>query len=398
MPTIVLCLHAHLPLRLRKYGFFDIGRSEDYFDAEQSRRVLEKAANDIYLPVNEGMLKIVRRHRGGFRFSCSVSGMFLEQLEMGQKAVLQSFRRLADTGCVEFLCGPWHHSLAWLFSEEEFRKQVTLHKRKIGTLFGQTPRAFRNTELLYGNRMARIAESMGFRAILAGDAGGLTGCDEEALHKPVGCERVKVLFRNNRVFDRAALLPPGGGERARAIDELIRDFTTGHRSDAVINLFINYEALIERDPGGNAMTDFVDMLLTAVLKRRKGTFLTPSEAAAGQEPAGQIDVPDPLFRAGPQREDSSWLGNHMQVDAARTLYRLEEQVRATKRRKWIGVWRNLQASDYFHDMRTEGLSDSAAHHVAGSFASPYDAYIHYMSVLRDFSGRIVGKTGVVHEC
>ena len=84
MPTIVLCLHAHLPYRLRKYSFFDIGRSEDYFDAEQSRRVLERAAKDIYLPVNEEMLRIIRRHRGGFRVSCSVSGMLLEQLEIGQ--------------------------------------------------------------------------------------------------------------------------------------------------------------------------------------------------------------------------------------------------------------------------------------------------------------------------
>ena len=94
MPSIVLCLHAHLPLRLKKYGFFDIGRSEDYFDLAQSRQILEEAAKESYLPINKAMLKLIRRHRGGFRVSCSVSGMLLEQLETGQKVVLESFRRL----------------------------------------------------------------------------------------------------------------------------------------------------------------------------------------------------------------------------------------------------------------------------------------------------------------
>ncbi|MRR37555.1 alpha-amylase, partial [bacterium] len=131
MPSVVLNLHAHLPLRLKKYSFFDIGHSQDYFDGQESRRVLERRAMECYLPVNGSLLRLIRRHRGRFRVSCSVSGMLLEQLEEGQNAVLESFRRLADTGCVEFLSGPWHHSLASLFSEEELRAQIALHRRKI---------------------------------------------------------------------------------------------------------------------------------------------------------------------------------------------------------------------------------------------------------------------------
>src|SRR5512137_1684060 len=157
MPSVVLCLHAHLPLRLKKYSFFDIGHSQDYFDEEESRRVLERVAKELYLPANATLLKLIRRHRGGFRVSCSVSGMLLEQLENGRKPFLESFRKLADTGCVEFLGVPWHHSLASLFSEEELRGQIALHRRKIRALFGQVPRALRNTELIYGNDVARIA-------------------------------------------------------------------------------------------------------------------------------------------------------------------------------------------------------------------------------------------------
>lgn len=41
--------------------------------------------------------------------------------------VLDSFRRLARTGCVEFLAETYSHSLASLSSKEDFMQQVALH-------------------------------------------------------------------------------------------------------------------------------------------------------------------------------------------------------------------------------------------------------------------------------
>jgi alpha-amylase len=394
MPTVVLNLHAHLPLRLKKYGFFDIGHSRDYFDEEESRRVLERRALECYLPVNAALLRLIRRHRGGFRVSCSVSGMLLEQIEKGRKPLLESFRRLADTGCVEFLCVPWHHSLASLFSEKEFRGQIALHRRKIRALFGQEPRAFRNTELIYGNDVARIAESMGFRVILAGGVGSLPGCDAEALHRPAGCRRLKVFFRHDRLSDNLALRPSGAGGQLPAADDFVRGLADGYHGDEITNLFMDYETFGGHDPSGTGVPGFLETLPGGLLKRRNWRFSTPSGAAAVHEPAGQIDVPGQIFRTESEGDGSAWLGNHMQIDAARTLYGLEERVRATKSRERIGAWRNLQASDHFHAMCTKGFADGASLRTFNPFASPYDAYIHYMNILKDFSGRIAGKTGV----
>jgi hypothetical protein len=45
-------------------------------------------------------------------------------------------------------------------------------------------------------------------------------------------------------------------------------------------------------------------------------------------------------------------------------------------------------------MSTENLASGAGQVASNPFASPYDAYIHYMNILKDFSGRIAGKTGV----
>jgi alpha-amylase len=394
MPSVVLCLHAHLPLRLKKYSFFDIGHSQDYFDEDESRQVLERRALECYLPANAALLRLIRRYRGRFKVSCSVSGMLLEQLEKGQIAVLESFRRLADTRCVEFLSGPWHHSLASLFSVEEFRGQIVLHRRLIRALFGQEPRAFRNTELIYGNDVARIAESMGFRVILAGGAGRLPGCDAEALHRPAACRELKVLFRHDRLSDDLTLRPSGAEGQALAADEFALRLADGFHGDEIINLFMDYETFGGNDPSGTGATGFLETFPGVLLKRRNWRFSTPSGAAADREPAGQIDVPGQIFRTGSESDGSAWLGNHLQIDAAGTLYGLEDRVRATKNRKRIGTWRNLQASDYFCNMSTENLANGAVHLASNLFASPYDAYIHYMNILKDFSGRIAGKTGV----
>jgi alpha-amylase len=388
----VLCLHAHLPLRLRKYGFFDIGHSQDYFDGEGSRQVLERRALDCYLPTNRTLLKLIRRHRGRFRISCSVSGMLLEQLGKGQNAVLESFRRLADTGCAEFVGEPWHHSLASLFSEKEFREQVALHRRLIRALFGRRPQAFRNTELVYGNDAARIVESMGFRAILAGGAGRLPGCDAAAPHRPAGCRKLKVLFRHDRLSDDFVRLSEGPLE-GQAVDEFARRLAEEVHGDEVVNLFLDYETFGGSNRTAAGMAGFPAMFPGVLLKRRDWRFLTPSEAVARHAPAGEIDVPGQIFRAGSETIGLNWPGNHMQMDAARTLYGLEERVRAAKNRKWIGIWRNLQASEHFCNMSTETLAGRELQGASNPFASPYDAYIHQMSILKDFSGRIAGKTG-----
>jgi alpha-amylase len=396
MPSVVLCFHAHLPLQLKKYSFFDIGRSQDYFDDEESRRVLECMAKDCYLPANKIVLGLIRRTRGRFRVAYSISGMLLEQLERGQKAVLTSFRRLADTGSVEFLSEPYHHSLAALFSEDEFREQVALQRRKVRTLFGQVPRALRNTGLLYGNDLARIAESMGFRVILAGGAGLPAGCDVTTPWRPAGCRKLTVLFGHDRlsgdIFPRCS--GDAGNGHAPGADEYGRRLAGAYQDEELINLFVDYENFGERCRSDTGILDFLESFPAVLTRDRNWRFQTPSDAAADHEPADKIDVPGPISRADCETGGRVWLGNHMQKDAARTLYALEAQLRETKNRKRMGVWRDLQDAEHFSRMNTSGVSDGACHHAFHPVASPYDAYIRYMNILNDFSGRLAAKTGV----
>ena len=50
-----------------------------------------------------------------------------------------------------------------------------MHRRKIKELFGQEPRVFRNTELIYNNDLAHFVSHMGYDAILAEGADQILG-------------------------------------------------------------------------------------------------------------------------------------------------------------------------------------------------------------------------------
>ncbi len=122
------------------------------------------------------MLELIRKHKGKFKISYSITGVLLEQLEKFAPEVLTTFKQLADTGCVEFLGETYHHSLAFLYSKDEFIEQVKAHRRTIRQLFGQTPRIFRNTELIYNNGLPPIIDQIGgFDAIIAEGADHILG-------------------------------------------------------------------------------------------------------------------------------------------------------------------------------------------------------------------------------
>lgn len=176
MTRINLCFEVHQPLRLRAHFNPDVKSDsliEHYFDVEQNRHIFNRVANKCYLPANHTILNAIEQLGKKFRVTYSMSGVFIDQCEMFNQDVLESFRQLADTGCVEFLGQTYYHSLAslWGNDREEFAEQVEMHREKIKDVFGQRPMVFENTELLYNNMIAKTVAGLGFRGIFA------EGCD-----------------------------------------------------------------------------------------------------------------------------------------------------------------------------------------------------------------------------
>ena len=173
MASVCIYFQVHQPFRLRRYSVFDTDRH--YFDDHKNAEILRKVASKCYLPANKMLLETIKQHEGRFRLAFSLSGVILDQFEQYAPEVLETFQALAKTGCVEFLQETYFHSLAFLYSREEFRAQVEMHRAKIKQLFDQEPRVFRNTELIYNNDLAHFVGHMGYDGILAEGADQILG-------------------------------------------------------------------------------------------------------------------------------------------------------------------------------------------------------------------------------
>ncbi len=393
MPIVCLYFQVHQPCRLRPYSAFDIGRSDAYVDEEANRRILDRVASKCYLPANALLLELICRYEGRFRLAFSFSGVFLDQLAAQRPDVLAGFRDLAATGCVEMLGETFSHSLAFLFSQREFGDQVVLHRRRMETLFGQTPRTFRGTELLYANDLARAVEKRGYTAILAEGADRiLRGKSPDRCYRPAGCKRLKLLLRNYRLSDDVAFRFSDRNWREHPLTAA-KFAHWIHRLDGkqdTVNLFLDYETFGEHHWEDAGIFAFLRDMPGEILRHGAFRFATPAEAADSLEPEDTLDVPAWMSWADTERDLTAWLGNPMQRDAVRALYRLEDKARRRGGRM-LSTWRLLQTSDHFYYMCTKWCSDGDVHKYFNPYASPYDAYINYMNILDDFARRLDGK-------
>ena len=387
MSALCFYFQVHQPYRLRHYTFFDIGVDSFYEDEDANCGIMLKVARKCYLPMNALLLKLIRKYDSRFKVSFSISGTALEQFEAYAPEVIQSFRELVATGCVELLSETYNHSLAFLYSPEEFREQVALHDERIEALFGVTPRVFRNTELIYNNDLARAVEAMGYKAVLAEGADHVLGWrSPNFVYRPAGCDRLKLLLKNYRLSDDIAFRFSNHPwpEFPLTADKFSEWAHAANASGDLINLFMDYETFGEHQWESTGIFAFMEALPEVMLRTPGFAFITPSEAAARFEPVASLDVPHFMSWADAERDLTAWLGNDMQNDAIESVYRLEKAVKATGDSGVLRTWRRLQTSDHFYYMSTKWFSDGDVHSYFNPYGTPYDAYINYMNVLADF--------------
>ena len=391
MLGICFYFQVHQPYRLRHYTFFDIGEKTRYEDNEANSTIMAKVASKCYLPMNRLLQELIDRHEGRFKIAFSFSGTVLDQFAAYAPEVLDSFKRLVDTECVEVLSETYNHSLAFLYSKEEFREQVRLHDERVKEIFGVTPKVFRNTELIYNNDIAKEIEDMGFSAILAEGADNLLGWrSPNFVYLPQGCSKLKLLLKNYRLSDDVAFRFsnhdwPGFPLTAEKFAQWAHAV---HGAGEVVNLFMDYETFGEHQWETTGIFQFMDALPKVLLSHPDTVFMTPSDVAATLAPVATLDVPNYMSWADAERDLTAWLGNDLQDDAITTLYSYEQGVKNSNDPKLLQVWRNLQTSDHFYYMCTKWFSDGDVHRYFNPYPSPYDAYINYMNVLTDLSYRV----------
>ena len=134
--AICLYFQVHQPFRLKRYRFFDLGHDHYYYDDFSNESIMRKVAEKCYLPANKIILDLINKHKGKFKVTFSLSGLAINQFRLYAPEVLDSFRKLAETGMVEFLAETNSHSLVSLRSKFEFERQVESHKEMLKGISG----------------------------------------------------------------------------------------------------------------------------------------------------------------------------------------------------------------------------------------------------------------------
>lgn len=383
MADVCVYFQVHQPNRLKPYTFFEIGRDSFYENDILNKEILDRISDNCYLKANELMLRLINQTKGEFKVAYSLSGVFIEQLENHRWDVLESFKRLAETGKVEFLAETYYHSLASVYSKEDFKKQVEAHQERIFRHFGVKPKVFRNTELIYNNELAKEVEDMGYDGILSeGVDWYLNGRTPNVLYKAPNARFIKTLLKNHKLSSDISnhFGNESWSEHPLTADKYA-DWLNKQEGD-VVNIFIDYETLGENKHEESGIFQFWAALPEKVLERGM-KFYTPSEVIKKNKVKDTYDVHNHISWADSERDLSAWLGNGMQKEALEKVFNLGKYIKESKNLDLWHVWRKLQTSDHFYYMSTKENEDGIVHSFFSPYPSPYDAYMYYMNAVSD---------------
>ena len=394
MTSVVFYFQVHQPYRLQRYTYFDIGEEREYFNEPENERIMKRVAERCYLPMNQLLLEAIEETDGRFRCAFAITGTALTQMEDWAPEALESFVELANTGCVEFVCETAYHSLASQGDPREFEEQVRSQRDRMEELFGQRPRTFRNTELIFDDGIAKRIEDLGFEVLLGEGADQLLdGRNPRHVYRPRGCDKLKLLLRDYLFSDDIVFR---FSNREWEGYPLMADTFCSwlHRAkpdDEFIGLFMDYETFGEHQGPETGLFDFMRAVPGYLLEDPRFDFRTPIEIAERFPPRAEITCPTPISWADAERDLSAWLRNPMQLAAHEALYDLLPDVLRVAEAgdpRFLDIWRRLTTSDHVYYMSTKFFSDGDVHEYFTPYESPYDSYVVFMNVLDDLSTRV----------
>jgi alpha-amylase len=373
---------------LQPVNFFDLAGSPNYFNDPLNESIVKRIANNCYIPTNNLLLQLIKEFPQ-IRITFSLSGVVLEQMEAYAPQALESFRKLAQTGSVEFLAETYYHSLASLVHGEEFEVQVLQHAAKIYELFGVRPAVFRNTELIYNDEIGKRVAMMGFRGIFTeGHENHLGIKSPHKLYCHPEYHDLKIFLRNYRLSDDIAFRFMQGGTRLD-VNQYMAWLNSMPSQEKLINLAMDYETFGEHQKVQTGILDFLSDFLRSLAVSDRYSMLFPSDALNVFEGNSTVlPVNGHCSWADLERDISAWLGNDMQKDAFNSIMKLESEVRNTHDETIVRYWRFLQTSDHFYYMSLKTDTDGSVHKYFSPFPSSYEAFINYMNVVTHLMVRI----------
>jgi len=413
LADVCFIFEVHQPLRLNynfhaallsrrevaKKDLFDI-----YLDHGLNKHIFDRAAQKCYFPANSLILERIDRYKRGykqFKATYSLSGVFVEQCERWNPDLLESFRQLAASGCVEFLEQTYYHSLASLFGTDrsEFVEQVKMHRQLMKDLFNYEPKVIENTECLYNNAIAKTAEGLGYEAIYSeGTERILEWRSPNYVYKAKG-SNIRLLLRNYRISDDIGFRFNSRWWQEWPLTADKYASWLAASPEQVVNIFIDYETLGEHYPPDSGIHEFLKWLSGEVIKWDNLSWRTPSEVVHRHDPVAELDVHEynTISWADLERDPSAWIGNRMQMTSYNLLKGLEPLVKEVQDENLTKLWRYLQISDHLYYMSTKGAGPGDVHtYFSPYWGGPMEAFTVYLGALSDLEARLIQELKKPH--
>ena len=382
MKNICFCFQMHAPFRMKRYRFFDIGADHYYYEDMQTEDQVQYLASTSYLPLCQTLSEMIRLSHGKFRCAIAVSGVMMEMFEQFVPEMIDSLKALAATKCVEFVAVPYAYSLASAYDANEFQTQLKQQGDKINEVLGVKSTALFNTELLFDDELALLAQKLGYKTCMTeGSKHLLSWQSPNYVYASAAAPKVKLLLRNTAISDSLAFLFsdtswPGYPMDAEKFTQQIVDLP---KEEDVVNIWLGAETFGIRQQAATGIFEFLKAIPYYALEKEIG-FLTPSEA--GKKPAVQsLAVPFPNTWCGEAKDLASFNGNDLQAEALNKLYAVAERVHLCQDKNLKRDWLHLQVADNFMYMNHINAGNT-------QYESAYDAFINYMNILSDFLQRV----------
>ena len=399
MRGICLYLHIHQPWRVRAYSIFDVGVNDNYFSdpnynsKQNNERIFRKVAAKSYLPTFDLLENNLKKHKD-FKFSLSITGVWLEQAEMWMPELIARLQRMVATGRVELVAETYYHSMSFFYDKDEFKEQVKQQVAAFKRLFNVTPKVFRNTEFSYNDEVGRTVEELGFKACLVEGWDKILGWrSPNFVYQASGTKNLKLLLKNYRLSDDIAFRfsDKSWKDWPLTVDKYEAWLDAAGGDGETINLFMDFETFGEHQWAETGIFDFMDRLINSWLAKKDHQFLTVADRLK-EKPVGELSYPWTVTWADTERDLSAWMGNKLQDEAISTLYGLRQKVlevaKLRKDEKLLEDFRRLTTSDHAYYMCTKYWNDGDVHAYFSAYDSPYDAFMYFLNALRSLEYRL----------
>ncbi|HQQ19140.1 MAG: glycoside hydrolase family 57 protein [Spirochaetes bacterium] len=390
MLNIVPYFQMHQPFRLKKLSIFDIGKENSIFDNELDKSLITRISEKSYIPALEILLNLVTKHDGRFKFGLSLTGPLIQQLLLYNPKVIDLVQKLINTKCCEILAETYYHSLASLYDENEFIHQVNKHINTIYSLFGVVPTTFRNTELIYSNKIADMLR--GFKTLNIILTEGAEKILEWKLpirpYKAYGKNPQLILLRHHILSEDISINFNNKNWKeypltAEKYAKWCMDLNYSGNSDESLycNIFMDLETFGEHHDDSTGIFEFLKDWPTLIFKIGKNDvrFTLPFEIMNIENSKHAVlNVKDYISWNSYKKDISAFAGNEMQKNSQMALYKQLNEAKLKGDEVSLEILRKLSSSDNAFYMATAPFLDTAAFKYFSYYPNAETAYQNFL--------------------